>query len=518
VQAPHGQQDFAPGQPHPDAPRGGGKARGDALRVKGPAQQQAQSLVQVEAAQPRALGGSARTVAVHHQGQLQVVHLPSDALPAAPVFHVAAAVQFQLPLPLQQGLQLLEGNEPLAVVAQDQVAGVHLPQQPGQRRRGAGAAAVGRAGLHPVLADPGLADELAVGPPLLAHLRPVPEGNGVEQVVVGAVLVLVVGRVQVAQVRRTAAGEGGGFQAADFGGQAIQQLRQAQADGGQDAAQGVPAVPAEALVAGLEHAGGVHVLGGGVQERGQQQVLLDPGARLGGPEPRVHLLQALPDGVDAQRVLAGVEEALHAVVGVLSAARGVVPGHVLLARCLQRVELGQHPRRALPSAEQPPGLRAPRAEVGVVQNVGIWLPVVGQHPVTEPAGQAGHGPGAREGIQEDRPRPGQAAEHLGQERLQGALVADVGDELVLQVGVRRAGHSGVPAGPSLKQKVGALKPGRTPPCGPARPRPAGLPAGSTAASPRWSCGDPAPLPSCAARRSCAAGGRSGRTPWGPAAG
>ena len=248
------------------------------------------------------------------------MHLPGDALLAPPVLHVFIAEQLDPTLRGQQLHQLLEGDDPLGVVAQHDVPGVDRIQELPKSPTGTSAVAVGRSGLHPVLSNPGFVLQPAVAAKLVVYRRFVPQGNGIEQMVVGTILVLIVGRIEVAELRRPGTDKLQRILAADLGfPRGIDHDGHLETDRGKNASQGIPAVPAETLVAGLEHPRGVGVGGALVQQGGQEEKLL-----LRDLSPRIHLLDPAADPVDDQGVFPCVEQTLRVVVSTLGAGRRIV--------------------------------------------------------------------------------------------------------------------------------------------------------------------------------------------------
>ena len=381
-----------------DPPLIDGETFPDSLRAVGALHGNGQSVDQHGPLYPAAGCGRGRAPPVQNQHELEVVDLPRQALPASPVLHVLIAEQLDPAPGAHQIQQLFEGDDPFGVVAQHDVPGVDRLQQMLECLCGAAPVAVGRTGPDPVPADRRLAAQPSVPPQSIVDLRPVPERDGVQQMVVGSVLVLVVRGIEVAQICGPGAYEVERVLAADPAVRgSVDQDRHLQTNGAQDPPQGVPSVSPETLVTGLEHPGGVGMGGALVQQGGQEQelllecpFLLAPLRERGGlriDPAGVQLLYPAAHRVDDQGILPRVEQPLRAVVGLLRAGRGVVPGDVGIRSRGKRVELGQHRLRASVSPEQRPALGFSHAEMGVVQHVGVALPVVGQHAAAHVAGQ-----------------------------------------------------------------------------------------------------------------------------------
>ena len=85
----------------------------------------------------------------------------------------------------EKALEFIKASPPDLVTLDVEMPGIGGLDQPGERSRSSGLRAERALGFHPVPADPGFE----------FRDKPVPEDDGVEQVVVAPVLVLVVRRV-----------------------------------------------------------------------------------------------------------------------------------------------------------------------------------------------------------------------------------------------------------------------------------------------------------------------------------
>ncbi len=128
-------------------------------------------------------------------------------------------------------------------------------------------------------------------------------------------------------------------------------------------------------------------------------------------------------------------------------ARCVITGDVILRRYrrAETAEIVKPPKNRLPvpASQTPTGLvEVPGfglvLKMGRVQDIGVEFPIVGRHLETHGPGQARHGTRAGKEVQKNFTslrRVDQPPEVVQEKGLQGPLVADVGDELSLEIGL-----------------------------------------------------------------------------------